>query len=67
MSDDRGASRDASDVDPIDVEAAQIDARSPDAAEDVAGLAEHAAELGRDTDAAPVEIPDDVDVADPSS
>jgi hypothetical protein len=43
-----GTEHDPADADPIDVEAAQIDARSPDAAEDVAGLAEHADELGRD-------------------
>jgi hypothetical protein len=48
---------DPADVDPIDVEAAQIDARAPDAAEDVAGLAEHADELGRDRDVPPAPPP----------
>jgi hypothetical protein len=34
--------------DPIDVEAAEIDARSPDAPEEIAELIEHAEDLGRD-------------------
>lgn len=37
-------------VDPIDEEAAEIDARSPDAAEQIAELIEHADDLGRDAD-----------------
>ena len=36
-------------VDPIDVEAAEIDARSPDAPEQIAELIEDADRLGRDT------------------
>ena len=36
--------------DPIDEEAAEIDARSPDAPEQIQELIEHAQELGRDTD-----------------
>ena len=55
----------SADPDPIDVESAQIDARAPDAAEDVAGLVEHAAEIGRDTEAAPVEVPAHPDADDP--
>jgi hypothetical protein len=35
-------------VDPIDREAAQIDARSEDAPEEIEELVEHARELGRD-------------------
>lgn len=37
-------------VDPIDEEAAEIDARSPEAPEMIAELEEHAAALGRPTD-----------------
>ena len=36
-------------ADPIDVEAAEIDARSPDAPEQIAELIEDAEQLGRDT------------------
>ena len=36
--------------DPLDVEAADIDARSPEAPEDIDELIEHAEELGRDPD-----------------
>ena len=39
--------------DPLDEEAAEIDARSPDAPEEIKELIEHAQELGRDT-----ELPD---------
>ena len=42
--------------DPIDEEAAEIDARSEEAPEQIAELIEHAQEMGRDT-----ELPDDVD------
>ena len=42
------------DVDPIDLEAATIDARSEDAREQIAELVEHAAELGRDVDDSPI-------------
>lgn len=43
-----------SDVDPIDREAATIDARSDDAGEQIAELVEHAQELGRDVEDSPV-------------
>jgi hypothetical protein len=36
--------------DPLDEDAAEIDARSPDAAEDIEELIEHAEEMGRDPD-----------------
>ena len=36
--------------DPVDVEAADIDARDPDAAEKIEEVIEHAEELGRDAD-----------------
>ena len=36
--------------DPIDEEAAEIDARSPDAEEEIERLVEHARELGRDAE-----------------
>jgi hypothetical protein len=42
------------DVDPIDREAATIDARSDDAREQIAELVEHAEELGRDVDDSPI-------------
>jgi hypothetical protein len=42
--------------DPIDVEAAEIDARSPDAPEQIEELVEHAEALGRDA-----ELPGDED------
>jgi len=38
------------DADPIDREAATIDARDDDAPEEIAELVEHAHELGRDVD-----------------
>jgi hypothetical protein len=41
-------------VDPIDREAATIDARSEDAAEQIAELVEHAAEDGRDVEDSPI-------------
>ncbi len=41
-------------IDPIDHEAAMIDARSDEAAEQVAELVEHAEELGRDVEHSPV-------------
>lgn len=53
---------DGANVDPIDVEAAQIDARAEDAPEQIAELVEHADALGRDVSEAPVD-PD----ADPSA
>ena len=43
--------------DPIDEEAAEIDARSPSAEEQIGELVEHAQELGRDSDL-PVEKSD---------
>lgn len=43
-------------TDPIDADAAEIDARSPDAAEEIEELVEEADDLGRDTPA-----PDEVD------
>lgn len=36
-------------ADPIDEEAAEIDARAPEAAEQIEELVEHAQDLGRDT------------------
>ncbi len=42
------------DVDPIDREAATIDARSDDAVDQIAQLVEHADELGRDVHDSPV-------------
>jgi hypothetical protein len=36
--------------DPLDEDAAEIDARSPDAAEEIEELLEHSEELGRDPD-----------------
>jgi hypothetical protein len=42
-------------VDPIDEEAAHIDARSEDAAEEIEELMEHAAEEGRDVEQEPPE------------
>ena len=44
---------DPHDADPIDEEAATIDGRSEDAAEEIAELIEHAREIGRD---APAEV-----------
>ncbi|MCU1394774.1 MAG: hypothetical protein JWM34_3202 [Ilumatobacteraceae bacterium] len=44
----------AADIDPIDREAATIDARSDDAREQIAELVEHAEELGRDVDDSPI-------------
>jgi hypothetical protein len=44
----------ASEIDPIDHEAATIDARSDDAPEQVAELVDHAEELGRDVEHSPV-------------
>ena len=44
--------------DPLDVEAAHIDARSPDAPEEIAELIEQADELGRDPDQEVVEDAD---------
>lgn len=41
-------------ADPIDREAATIDARSEDAPEQIAELVEHADELGRDVDDSPI-------------
>ncbi|MCU1400637.1 MAG: hypothetical protein JWN62_3746 [Acidimicrobiales bacterium] len=49
----------AADVDPIDREAATIDARSEDAPEQIAELVEHAEELGRDVSASPIPPADD--------
>lgn len=43
--------------DPIDEEAAEIDARSEDAPEQIAELIEHAHEMGRDTS-----LPDEVSI-----
>ncbi|MEO7399120.1 MAG: hypothetical protein ABIW84_11190 [Ilumatobacteraceae bacterium] len=40
------------DADPLDEEAATIDARSPEAADQIEHLAEHAERLGRDPDRA---------------
>ncbi len=49
MSDDRVLDTDDDKaVDPIDREAAQIDARSEDAPEEIEELIEHARDLGRD-------------------
>ena len=45
--------------DPIDEEAAEIDARSEDAPEQIAELIEHAQEMGRDTS-----LPDEVSIPD---
>ncbi len=45
-----GVESDETDVDPIDEEAAEIDARSPDAAEEIEALREHAEDLGRDVE-----------------
>ena len=50
MTDTPGRDNPGDDADPIDEEAAEIDARSPDAAEQIEELVEHAEELGRDTD-----------------
>ena len=36
--------------DPLDEDAAEIDARSPEAAEEIEDLLEHSEELGRDPD-----------------
>lgn len=47
---------DPHDADPIDEEAAEIDGRSQDAAEEIAELIEHARELDRD---APAEVDPD--------
>jgi hypothetical protein len=46
------------DADPIDEEAAQIDPRSPDVAEQIADLVEDAQALGRDADQPTI---DDID------
>ncbi len=48
------------DVDPIDREAATIDARSEDVREQIAELVEHADEIGRDVDDSPIRPSDDV-------
>lgn len=45
-------------VDPIDREAAMIDARSEDAPEQIARLVEHADDVGRDVEDSPIR-PDD--------
>jgi hypothetical protein len=47
------------DVDPIDREAAAIDARSDDAREQIAELVEHADDLGRDVEDSPIGPADD--------
>ncbi len=47
------------DVDPIDREAAAIDARSDEARDQLAQLVEHADELGRDVQDSPVAAADD--------
>ena len=44
----------ANDVDPIDREAATIDARSDDARERIADLVEHADDVGRDVEDSPI-------------
>jgi hypothetical protein len=41
-------------VDPLDVEAAHIDARSDDVVEEIAELVEHAREMGRDVSHSPI-------------
>ncbi|MCU1387324.1 MAG: hypothetical protein JWL72_662 [Ilumatobacteraceae bacterium] len=51
---DHSESAAAADVDPIDREAAAIDARSEDAPEQIAELVEHAEELGRDVSESPI-------------
>jgi hypothetical protein len=48
MPEDRLDSSDEEHVDPIDREAAHIDARSEDAPEEIEELIEHARDLGRD-------------------
>ena len=48
MPDDRVLDTDDGHVDPIDREAAQIDARSEDAPDEIEELIEHARDLGRD-------------------
>lgn len=58
----RGANVEPQPVDPIDVEAAEIDARSPEAPEMIEELEEHAAELGRQ-----VETPGDPYLEPPNS
>jgi hypothetical protein len=45
---------DTDDIDPIDREAATIDARSDDAREQIAELVEHADEVGRDVEDSPI-------------
>jgi hypothetical protein len=50
--DNRHPSGGEQEPDPLDVDAAHIDARSTDAAEDIDELLEHADELGRDPDQA---------------
>jgi hypothetical protein len=47
------------DVDPIDREAATIDARSDEASEQIAELVEHAAEVGRDVEDSPIPAADE--------
>ena len=54
---DQQAAHDPHGADPIDEEAATIDPRSEDAAEEIAELIEHARDLGRD---APAEVDPDV-------
>lgn len=56
--DEQAEPSDHTDVDPIDRDAAEIDARSEDAPEQIERLIEHAGALGRD---ASQEIESDVD------
>ena len=46
-------------VDPIDREAATIDARSDEASEQIAELVEHADEVGRDVEDSPIRPADE--------
>jgi hypothetical protein len=56
ISDETGKTND---VDPIDRDAATIDARSDDAREQIAELVEHAEHVGRDVDDSPIRPTDD--------
>lgn len=56
ISDETGKTND---VDPIDREAATIDARSEDVREQIAELVEHADEIGRDVEDSPIPPSDD--------
>jgi hypothetical protein len=58
-------SDEANDVDPIDREAATIDARSEDARERIADLVEHADDVGRDVEDSPIPPADETSTEDP--